>query len=738
MALKLRHKIVILAIFSALLPVVVMSVLTFIQKVNLKRAIDHEMNFMANDNISSSAIDVLKACEIAHEILRDSIVLDVKAFEALLNEGGGIGFNDSERVDWNAVNQFTKNVVRVELPAVTLGKRNIEVSDDMGREVPVIDRLRGFTGVTYTIFQRMNDAGDMLRVATNVQTDEGKRAVGTYIPAVNPDGKANAVVSSLLRGELYSGTAYVVNDLYITAYKPLKDKTGQVVGCIYAGVKVSSMEMVKRKLRDIKLGQTGYVAILEGKGAGRGRYVVSKDGARDGENIINEKDADGKPLIQNMIDSAINNPGKITFFNYMWKNPDDRFARPKKGVSIYFEPWNWVIIPTVYLDDYSEMSRQVDRTINNLLFTIILGGILFLVIAAGVAWMVSTRISGPVSRVSDIAGLIASGDIGAAVAGFGNLSRAVSARGEITDRLLPRDETGSLVRSVVLMTRNLNSLVSEVQKATINLVSTSTEIAASAREQEVTVNELSSSANEIVSSTKEISSTSQQLVNTMKEVSEVSNNTAGLAEAGRHGLERMEHSMEQLALATTSIAAKLSLINEKTGNINNVVATITKVADQTNLLSLNASIEAEKAGEYGKGFAVVAREIRRLADQTAVATLDIIKMVGDMESAVSSGVMGMEKFSGDVRQSVKDTEQISDQIEGVIREVQRLPEKFDMVIDGMKQQAVGAQQISDSMVQLNECAHSTSDSLRAFNEAAEQLNRATLNLQKEMTSFKVR
>ncbi|MBN2641560.1 MAG: hypothetical protein JXR78_07910, partial [Victivallales bacterium] len=190
--------------------------------------------------------------------------------------------------------------------------------------------------------------------------------------------------------------------------------------------------------------------------------------------------------------------------------------------------------------------------------------------------------------------------------------------------------------------------------------------------------------------------------------------------------------------ATESIAAKLSLINEKTANINSVVSTITKVADQTNLLSLNASIEAEKAGEYGKGFAVVAREIRRLADQTAVATLDIIKMVKDMESAVSAGVMGMEKFSGDVRASVKDTEQISTQIESVIIKVQGLPEKFDLVIDGMKQQTTGAQQISDAMVQLNDCAHSTSDSLRAFNEAAEQLNKATLSLQKEMAVFKVK
>ena len=112
----------------------------------------------------------------------------------------------------------------------------------------------------------------------------------------------------------------------------------------------------------------------------------------------------------------------------------------------------------------------------------------------------------------------------------------------------------------------------------------------------------------------------------------------------------MRHVME----AAGSINAKLAVLNEKAGNINQVVTTITKVADQTNLLSLNAAIEAEKAGEYGRGFAVVATEIRRLADQTAVATYDIEQMVKEIQSAVTAGVMGMDKFSEEVRRGMQE------------------------------------------------------------------------------------
>ncbi|MGL5196417.1 MAG: methyl-accepting chemotaxis protein, partial [Chroococcales cyanobacterium] len=162
-----------------------------------------------------------------------------------------------------------------------------------------------------------------------------------------------------------------------------------------------------------------------------------------------------------------------------------------------------------------------------------------------------------------------------------------------------------------------------------------------------------------------------------------------------------------------------------------------KVADQTNLLSLNAAIEAEKAGEYGTGFAVVAREIRRLADQTAIATLDIESMVKDMQSAVSTGVMEMDKFTTEVSRGVEDVRTISGQIGKIIERVQGLTPRFDAVTKGMEDQSEGAQQISDAMVQLSEASRQTAQSLRDTNRAIEQLNEAAQGLQREISFFKV-
>ena len=131
------------------------------------------------------------------------------------------------------------------------------------------------------------------------------------------------------------------------------------------------------------------------------------------------------------------------------------------------------------------------------------------------------------------------------------------------------------------------------------------------------------STNEVVSSAKQISATAQVLAQTMTEVSSLSHDAAILADQGRTGLARMSATIHTMEEASTAIGERLASISDKAANITGVVTTINKVADQTNLLSLNAAIEAAKAGEFGQGFAVVAREIRRLADQTAVATLDI-------------------------------------------------------------------------------------------------------------------
>jgi methyl-accepting chemotaxis protein WspA len=199
----------------------------------------------------------------------------------------------------------------------------------------------------------------------------------------------------------------------------------------------------------------------------------------------------------------------------------------------------------------------------------------------------------------------------------------------------------------------------------------------------------------------------------------------------------MGTTMEKMATASTAIAEKLADINAKVTNITSVVTTINKVADQTNLLSLNAAIEAAKAGEFGQGFAVVAREIRRLADQTAIATLDIEQMVKEMQSSVSSGVMGMEKFAQEVQSAVREVNDISGQIARIIEQVQGLGPRFESVNEGMESQSVGARQITEAMIQLSEATRNTAETQRDAVRAIELLDQAARVLHREVSRFNV-
>ncbi|WP_075795375.1 methyl-accepting chemotaxis protein [Massilia putida] len=314
-----------------------------------------------------------------------------------------------------------------------------------------------------------------------------------------------------------------------------------------------------------------------------------------------------------------------------------------------------------------------------------------------------------------------------------------AARGDLTGTIgiAGSDAIGRLGEGLSTMFDNLRSLLNNVQRAGIQVTTSATQIAASARQQEATGIEQAQTSVEVLSTTREISANTSQLLRTIEEAGEVADYTTAATAEAQNNLRRMDQSMQQMVAATDAISAKLATLSEKASNINGVLTTITKVADQTNILSLNAAIEAEKAGEAGRGFAVVASEIRRLADQTSVSTWDIEQMLKEMQSAVSASVMGMDKFTEDIRRSVDEARHVAEQLSSMTDQVAKLAPRFDLVLQGMQSQAVGASQITETMTQLSDASQQTVDSLKATSEAVYQLQYAATDLQQSVANFSV-
>ena len=702
---NLKRKIIGLAVIAAVLPVVVMMILMGSFQSSVSRLTSKELGEVAMANMAQIAKDVYGLCETSNDLIQKKINNGLNVARNIVKLHKGIE-PGKEKVTWDAVNQITKQTQKVELPKLTAGGAWLGQNRNLATPTPIVDEVKRLVGITCTIFQRMNEQGDMLRVATNVEDLDKRRAIGTYIPAALPDQTPNPVIAAVLKGQSYRGLAYVVNTWYLTAYEPLTDKAGNIIGMLYVGEKLEAVASLRKAIMGMKVGKMGYVGVIGGRGEHRGRYIISKDGTRDGESIWDQKDIDGNDTVRTIITKALAQPkGESFYHEYIWQNPGDPKPRKKVSAVIYFEPFDWVIVAGTYEDDFFGPIGHVHQMIRSLFLKILLAGALIILLSLLLALFLARRLTQPLELTTDLAKKIATGDL--------QQTREELARPETARIIAAGDETSEL------------------------LGASATEIAASARELEATVAQQAASTTEVTATSREISATADDLAQTMDGVNASLNETIGMAETGRSDLAQMETAMRELVKATTSISSKLAVINDRANKISNVVTTINKISDQTNLLSLNAAIEAEKAGEFGRGFSVVAREISRLADQTAIATQDIQQVVSEMQTSVATGVMEMDKFTDEVRRGVETMAAQSGQLARIIDQVRLHGPQFTAVKDGMYGQSQGAQQISEAMSQLSVAAEQTKESLHEFKLATEQLNEAISGLQSEVSRFRI-
>jgi len=735
MKLRLRHKVAGLAIFSALLPVLGLTVLIAVQERVSTATISEEIDAITAENLEHAVVDIYDLCEVANTLIQSQVTKTLAVAEDVLADAGGIRFGD-ERVTWAARNQFDPSEeFAAELPRMFVGDTPVTANTSFGVESPVVDHVKDLVGGTCTIFQRLNEEGDMLRVATNVQKLDNTRAVGTFIPATNPDGSANEVIQRVVKDrEVYEGPAYVVNRWYLTAYRPIVDETGYVAGMLYVGVRQGSAPSLKKAILDAEIGQHGYVWVMYGSHDRlAGKFVLTGENFPHGQDIKETADAGGTRFFQEIRQEAIRKAGETKNRRVLWRDLQGKEHRLDIYFT-YFEPWDWVIGVTAFQEDFEKPHQQIRRVFDQILMGTFFGALVLLVVIGVLAAWLGGVIAKPIAFLTEVAGLVARGDLGSAQrmitsgCGMGANERDLS-RAD--------DETGELFRAIQDMIANLLRLVAEMKGASKQLTESTDEISGTAKLQAGTAQDFGSSSTQIAAAVKEISTTSQELSKTMNNVTAGARETAKVAGDGRSHLEAMRDGVDDLNEATQSVSGKLSIIAEKAHNINNVVTTIAKVADQTNLLSLNAAIEAEKAGEFGLGFAVVAREIRRLADQTAVATLDIEQMVKEMQSSVSAGVMEMDKFNDAVRRGVDTVSRLSEQMENIIGEVEALTPRFESVEEGMQSQATGAAQISEAVGSLNTAAQQTKTALDGFQNAAEKLRQTVDEVNRGIGRFEV-
>ncbi len=374
----------------------------------LGREIGHTVEQQAFSEAAKVAKSVYLLCSASESRNQKELARSLGVAREITERLGGVRFAE-ETVAWKAINQFTKDSVAVTLPKVLVGTTWLGQKSAESEPVAVVDEAKRLTGNFCTIFQRMNEQGDMLRVATSVLKDDRTRALGTFIPAKGADGVPNAVVQTVLRGDTFLGRAFVVNDWHTTAYEPIwdKDKT-KVIGMLYVGIGMGAINReLHASIQQMVIGKTGYVFVLGGKGDQRGKYLVSQHGKRDGENIWDAKDADGRAFIQSIVAKGLaTKEGSIDYERYSWKNPGEEQGRGKFCAITYFAPWDWVVGAGAYEQDFAEVRRNLDQAQSSLVRWIGAIALGMALLAAVVGLFLSRGIARPILNIID--GLTAS------------------------------------------------------------------------------------------------------------------------------------------------------------------------------------------------------------------------------------------------------------------------------------------------------------------------------------------
>ncbi|NCD33634.1 MAG: methyl-accepting chemotaxis protein [Spartobacteria bacterium] len=640
MVFSIKTKLIVLGTIGVLLLSAGMLVSTLVSQKRLVHQTDASMRADMISNTKRIAEGVHNMVATQDQLLQIKLKDDLSLARLVVEHAGAAHYGD-EMVTWNAIDQFTKEAHHVELPEFMFGDVGLGQVSNPDEPSVLVDDVSRMVTASCTVFQRMNEAGDMLRVATTIKTLNGSRAVGTYIPAVNADSSRNEVVETLLAGDTYYGRAYVVNDWYATAYEPIKNENGAVIGALFVGVPLESVKAMRQKIMDISVGSSGYVYILGATGSQKGVYVLSKDGARDGENILNAKDADGKLFIQSVLSNAVSTvDGECAVDYYSWQNPGDPSPRKKFVAVTYYEPWDWVIGAGTYEDEFLESVDAIERQFHDSLVFQLTAMAAIVVVMLFVAVVIARRISRAIIRTTQ------------------SLKDMAEGEGDLTKRLPieSSDEIGDMSHWFNVFVERIQFIIKDMGGNAQTLSTSSTELTAVASQLAFSVNNMSDKANTVSAAAEESSVNTTSVAAGMEQAAmnlatvagateEMSSTVVDIASNAERARSISDDAMRQ----SDSVSSMIHELESAAQDIGKVTETITDISAQTNLLALNATIEAARAGAAGKGFAVVAGEIKELARQTAMATDDIRGKIEGIQRSTSGATLDIKRITEVIR-----------------------------------------------------------------------------------------
>ncbi|OGU07486.1 MAG: hypothetical protein A2075_18020 [Geobacteraceae bacterium GWC2_58_44] len=567
----------------------------------------------------------------------------------------------------------------------------------------------GFTSVTKavsTVFVRTGQ--DFVRVSTSLKKEDGSRAIGTALDRSHP------AYPGLLKGNEFVGKASLFGKEYMTKYVPVRDGQGKVIAVLFIGLDFTDgLRALKEQVKTVKVGKTGYAYVLDAReGKDQGKLVIHP--AQEGTNIIDAKAADGRAFVREMIKE------KNGIIQYPWANNEagDTSSRDRLAAYRYFKEWNWIIGVGSYRDEFNGIARLVRNAIVLASVLVLIAIVLLLTV------LIRQWVTQPIRNVVQLTDRYASGDFSAFVAPPGQGKKSTL-------------EIELLLQGVSKMAHALRDTLSKVMSSAHEVGTAAAHVNSSAEQIASGADEIAGKSISVSTAGEEMSCTSGDIAQNCHMAAEEAQRAALSAKNGASVVEATIAVMSQIAGKVQESAKIVEGLGARSDQIGEIIGTIEEIADQTNLLALNAAIEAARAGEQGRGFAVVADEVRALAERTTRATHEIGAMIktiqGETKRAVAAMVQGVHQVEAGTTEAAKSGEALRD----ILEHINAVAMQVNQIATAAEEQTATTHEISSHMQQITEIVQQTATGAHGSATAAAQMHGNAEELQRLVRQFKL-
>jgi len=432
----------------------------------------------------------------------------------------------------------------------------------------------------------------------------------------------------------------------------------------------------------------------------------------DGKKLDQLKDKNGKFLFAEF--NRVVKAQGAGFVDYVWPKPGSENAVPKISYVRGFEPWGWVIGTGIYIDDVDEKFRA--DAIKLLLWGLGIGGFISISLLL-VSRNIIRTLGGDPEVASAVTRRIAAGDLATPVDGDPN----------------DRDSLLGNIRTMQETLRHMISTITANAKQVANsadeLLRASEQVADRARQQ-------SDAASSMAAAVEEMAVSIDVVRDNANEAHTLSREAGTLSEEGASVIHNAATEMRKISQAVQSSSSIVEDLGHQSDQITSIVNTIKEIADQTNLLALNAAIEAARAGEQGRGFAVVADEVRKLAERTGLSTTEIAEMVNKIQNGTRSAVSSMQSGVEQVSSGVDLANQAGESITRIRDGAQRVTQMVTSISDSIAEQSAAGNQIAQQLETIAQMSEESATAVRNTANAARDLHTLSASLHQAVSQFR--